>query len=160
MGILEFAMQMEKDSEQFYRDFASQTENKGLRTILNMLADEERKHLSIVEEMKTGMPTAVETNILDDVKNVFVEMKQTGTFLEPEITQIQLYTKAQGMEQKSVDFYKENAEQVKRQYQKALFLKLAEEEKKHYFLFENIIEFVSRPQTWLENAEFCHLEEY
>lgn len=35
-----------------------------------------------------------------------------------------------------------------------------EEEKKHYFLLDNIIEFVSRPEQWLENAEFYHLEEY
>jgi len=160
MGILEFAMQMEKDSEQFYCDFASQTENKGLRTILNMLADEEHKHFSIVEKMKTEMPTAVETNILDDVKNVFVEMKQTGTFLGPEITQIQLYTKAQDMERKSIDFYAEKVDEVPRADQRRWFVTLAEEEKKHYFLLENIIEFVSRPQTWLENAEFCHLEEY
>jgi rubrerythrin len=43
---------------------------------------------------------------------------------------------------------------------KEIFLKLADEEKKHYFLLENIIDFVSRPQKWLENAEFYHLDEY
>ena len=54
----------------------------------------------------------------------------------------------------------EKAQEVPEEYQKRIFLKLAEEEKKHYFLLENIIDFVSRPATWLENAEFCHLEEY
>ena len=44
--------------------------------------------------------------------------------------------------------------------QKDVFLKLADEEKKHYFLLGNIIEFISRPEHWLENAEFHHLEEY
>ena len=48
----------------------------------------------------------------------------------------------------------------KKNIKKRIFQKLAEEEKKHYFLLENIIQFVSRPETWLENAEFYHLEEY
>lgn len=68
--------------------------------------------------------------------------------------------KAQDIEKKSRDFYLDKCTIVELQYQKELFLKLAEEEKKHYFLLDNIIEFVSRPETWLENAEFCHLEEY
>jgi hypothetical protein len=37
---------------------------------------------------------------------------------------------------------------------------LADEEKKHMILMENLIEFVSRPDTWLENAEWYHLDEY
>jgi len=40
------------------------------------------------------------------------------------------------------------------------FKEIADEEKRHYFLLENIIQFVSRPKTWLEDAEFNHLEEY
>ena len=28
------------------------------------------------------------------------------------------------------------------------------------FLLENMLDFISRPQTWLENAEFNHLEDY
>jgi len=54
----------------------------------------------------------------------------------------------------------EKAHEVKEKYQEELFLRLAEEEKKHFFLLKNIVEFVSRPETWLENAEFYHLEEY
>jgi rubrerythrin len=54
----------------------------------------------------------------------------------------------------------EKANEVTEEYQKEIFQRLADEEKKHYFLLENIIEFVSRPETWLENAEFYHLEEY
>lgn len=37
---------------------------------------------------------------------------------------------------------------------------MAGEEKRHFFILENIIDFVSRPQSWLENAEFNKLEEY
>ena len=160
INIFEYAMQMEKDGEDYYRQLVQQTANKGMRTILTMLADEEVKHYNAVEKMKTEKPQIAETKILTDAKSVFVQIKESGESFDFDIKQTELYKKAQDIEEKSRDFYLEKANEVKEECQKGLFLKLADEEKKHYFLLENIIEFVSRPETWLENAEFYHLEEY
>jgi hypothetical protein len=41
-----------------------------------------------------------------------------------------------------------------------LFFLIAEEEKRHEFLLEHVLQFIARPQTWLENAEFNHLDQY
>ena len=160
VDILEYAMQMEKDGEDCYRQLAQQTANKGLKTILVMLADEEVKHYNAVEKMKTVKPRIAETTILTDAKNVFVQIKESGESFDFDTTQIWLYRKARDIEKESRDFYLEKADKVAEEYQKELFLRLAEEEKKHYFLLDNIIEFVSRPEQWLENAEFYYLEEY
>ncbi len=160
MDIFEYAMQMEKDGEDYYRQLAQQTENKGLKTILTILADEEVKHFNTVKKMKTEKPQMVETTILSSAKNIFVQLKESDEKFGSDIEQKDLYVKAQDIEKKSQDFYLEKANEVKGEYQKDIFLKLAEEEKKHYFLLENIIEFISRPETWLENAEFNHLDEY
>jgi rubrerythrin len=160
MDIFEYAMQMEKDGEAYYRQLAQQTTNKGLKTILTMLADEEVKHYNTIEKIKTAKPHMAETTILTDAKNVFAQIQESGESFDFDLEQIELYRKAQDIEKKSQDFYLEKASQVEEEYQKDIFLRLADEEKKHYFLLENIIEFVSRPETWLENAEFYHLEEY
>lgn len=160
MNILEYAMQMEKDGEEYYRQLAQQTTNNGLKTILTMLADEEVKHYNTIEKMKTAKPQMAETAILTDAKNVFIQLRESTEKFDFGIRQTELYKKAQDIEKKSQDFYLEKANEVKKEYQKEIFLRLADEEKKHYFLLENIIEFVSRPETWLENAEFYHLEEY
>ncbi len=158
--IFEYAMQMEKDGEDYYRQLAQQTANKGLKTILVMLADEEVKHYNAIERMQTAEAHMAETTILTDAKNIFAQIKESGESFDFDIKQTELYKKAQDIEEKSRDFYLEKANEVKEECQKGLFLKLAEEEKKHYFLLDNIIEFVSRPEHWLENAEFYHLEEY
>ena len=92
--------------------------------------------------------------------NVFAQIKESGESFDFDLGQIELYRKAQDLEQKSVDFYCEKANEVDHEYQKEIFLTLFDEEKKHYALLENIIEFISRPKTWLENAEFCRLDEY
>ena len=160
MNIFEYAMQMEKDGENYYRQLVQQTANKGLKTILTMLADEEVKHYNAIEKMKTEELQMTDATILADAKNVFVQIKESDENFAFDIKQTELYKRAQDIEKKSREFYLEKANEVQEKYQKELFLRLAEEEKKHYFLLENIIEFVSRPETWLENAEFFHLEEY
>jgi len=160
MDIFEYAMQMEKDGEQYYRTLVEQTENKGLRTIFTELANDEVKHYKVIEKMRNEASEMVDTNILADAQNIFQEMKESGQSFDFDVKQIDIYRQAQQVEQKSRDFYLDKADEIKEPYQRELFLKLAEEEKKHYFILENIIEFVSRPETWLENAEFYHLEEY
>jgi rubrerythrin len=160
MDMFEYAMQMEKDGEQYYRTLVEQTQNKGLRTIFTALADDEVKHYKVIAKMRDEASEMMETTILADAQNVFQEMKESGQSFDFDVKQIDIYRQAQQIEQQSWDFYLDKADEIGQPYQRELFLKLAEEEKKHYFILENIIAFVSRPETWLENAEFYHLEEY
>ena len=44
-------MQMEKDGEAYYRDLAEKTSDAGVRTILLAMADEERRHWQILDNM-------------------------------------------------------------------------------------------------------------
>jgi len=44
--------------------------------------------------------------------------------------------------------------------QRALIHRIAKEEKRHAVVLENIIEMILRPEQWVENAEFNHMEEY
>lgn len=160
MNIFEYAMQMEKDGEDYYRQLAQQTANKGLQTILTMLADEEVKHYNVLERMQTKEPHMEDATILTDAKNIFVQLKGSDESFDFDIQQTDLYKKARNIEKESRDFYAEKANEVTEEYQKEIFLRLADEEGKHCFLLDNLIEFVSRPAYWLDNAEFCRLEEY
>jgi rubrerythrin len=153
-------MEKEKYSEDYYRRLAGKSNNKGLETVFNMLADEEAKHYKIVSDMKEDIaPDLAETTVLSDAKDVFAKMRESVQNFNLDASQTELYRKALKIEKQSRDFYLEKADEVEKT-QKEIFLKLADEEKKHYFLLENIIDFVSRPKTWLENAEFYHLDEY
>lgn len=160
MNIFEFAMEKEKYSEDYYRQLAGKSNNKSLETVFNMLADEEAKHYKIVSDMKEGVaPDLAETAVLSDAKDVFAKMRESTQGFNFDVSQTELYRKARKIEKQSQDFYLEKANEAEKT-QKEIFLKLADQEKKHYFLLENIIDFVSRPETWLENAEFYHLDEY
>ncbi|MHC4726787.1 MAG: ferritin family protein [Planctomycetota bacterium] len=158
-NIFDFAMQMEKDGEEYYRQLAQQASNKGMKTILTLLADEEVKHYNVIEKIKTQQAEIAESEILTDAKNIFVQIKESGESFDFNINQEELYKKARDIEKKNRDFYVEKANEVTENYQKELFLKLAIEEQKHYVLLDNIIDFISRPEQWLENAEFFHLDD-
>jgi rubrerythrin len=154
-------MEKEQLSEQYYRELAQKAPHKGLVSILTMLADEEHGHFEVVSKMRKGVPAGVaDTILLTNAKTIFAKMRQSREKFKFGDSQIDLYKKAQDIEKDSRSFYFQKAKQVTDPSHKAIFNKLAEEENKHYFLLENIIEFVSRPQTWLENAEFHHLEQY
>jgi rubrerythrin len=160
MNIFDYAMQMEKESENYYLNLAKQSKSKGMATIFNMLAVEEAKHNRMLGEMKTKTDIKFgNTNLLSDAKAVFAKMADNEK-LDFSFEQLDVYRKAQEIETKSKKYYAQKADEVEDNYQKSVFTKLAKEEDKHYFLLENIIDFVSRPETWLENAEWHHLEEY
>jgi len=162
MNIYKYAMKMEKDGENYYRELAGKTSDIGLQTLLKMLADDEAKHYNIIEKMmKTDVSIElVETDILESAKNIFVKIKGKKQVFDFDLPEINLYRHAWKIEEKSHKFYIEMGDKVEIESQRKIFLKLAEEEKKHMFLLENLIEFVSRPETWIENAEFNHLDEY
>jgi len=165
MNIYEFAMKMEQDGEAFYREMAAQTSAEGVQRILNMLADDEVKHYNVVKQMRdqAAAPQMEDTAILSQARNVFEQM-QGQTFATGQLVhggpQIEVYREAQEIERKSREFYQEKADEVSSPTHRELMLRIAQEENRHYFLLDHMIEFVNRPQTWIEDAEFNHLEEY
>jgi len=162
MNIYKFAMKMEKDSENYYSELANKTGDVGLQNILKMLANDEVKHYNIIEQMmKTDVSAELaESSILENAKDIFVKIKGKNPVFDFDLTQVDFYRKAQEMEEKSYKFYMEVSDKAKIESKRKIFLKLAGEEKKHMFLLENLVEFVSRPETWIENAEFNHLDDY
>lgn len=160
MNIYDFAMQMEQDQESLYRKLSAGTAAPGVQRILNMLADDEAKHYQIVRQLKANAPTPemASTEILSGARTIFAAMQ--GQAFDLEGLQIEVYRQAQSLEQQSRDFYREKASEAQDPSHKELLLKLADEEQRHYFLLDHMIEFVNRPRTWIEDAEFNHLEAY
>jgi rubrerythrin len=103
-------------------------------------------------------PGMAQTTVLADAKNVFAQMQ--GKSFDLGGLQVDLYHQAQEIEQQARTFYEERADQVTDPSAKTILLKIADEERRHYFLLDHIIEFMNRPRTWMQNAEFTHLDEY
>ena len=164
MNIYEYALQMEKDGEEFYRELAENCQVKGIKTILIMLANEEVKHFNIIAQMQkhAGKSPSAKTKVLENVKNVFASMKEEKADLFFDASDLAAYRKAVDIEEMSLKFYQDKAAETGDKEEKQIFLRLAGEEHKHFRIMEYIVEFVARPEPgkWLENAEWHHLDEY
>lgn len=165
MNIYQFAMQMEKDGEKYYRQLAKTCPVSGLARIFIMLAEEEIKHYYVVERLsqKEHKFQLGKARILENVKNVFVSMQAANEELHIDATTaVTQYRKACGIEEMSQNFYQEKARDVEDEQERQIFVQLAKEEETHLRILEFIVEFVSRPEpgNWLENAEWHHFDEY
>ncbi len=159
MNILDQAMEIEKEGESLYRQFALEAPDKGMKNIFTWLANQERKHYGIFQKMKEGQQApVVESVIVRDVKEIFESWKDASVCIDVKTTQADLYRRALALEIKSVSAYEKNAGLVPSP-QKEIFLKIAAEEKRHQWIVENIIEYITKPEVWVENAEFSHLDE-
>ncbi len=163
MNVLEYAMQMEKDGEKYYRELAVKAVNPGLKNIFIHLAENEVDHYDILKTMKESSNyNFKETKILELSKNIFIKIKEQNEDLSGiNMSQKEVYEKALEIEKQSIDYYEDlEIKEVESNVQKEIIMRIKEEEKQHYFLIENIIDFISNPNTWLENAEWNHLAEY
>ena len=163
--IFDYALDMERQGEEFYRKMGEQTANKGLQKVCNRLADEEAKHFAWVEAMRARAIPEVEGGTFHkDVKTIFesLDPKEEAGKLQGQNEQIALYKKALELEKKSRDFYRRKKKEASTVQAEQLLERLAREEETHAKILESIIEFVSKPQpgNWLENAEWYHHDKY
>lgn len=160
MDIFRFAIQMEKDGEEYYRQLAEKAVHPGIQGVLNQLAADEVKHVEAIARIQEQTGVFAGTTVLQDAKNVFQQIRDCDDKFDLAGDEEAAYRQAVELEQKSIGFYLDQLEQADDPAHKVLFQKLAEEEKKHYHLMSNLVDFVASPKSWLEDARFTRLDEY
>lgn len=160
--IYEFALEFEKENREFYEECAGGTNDETLKNVFEELAAEEAKHEKIVQALADDRNvTSVKSDINMKAKDAFDKIAEN--FDEKDLMpegQVDIYKKAKELEIKSKNFYKEHAEKSNNATVAKVFNELSAEEKKHEEILDNIITMVNRPNTWLDDAEWYHLEEY
>jgi len=164
--VFEFAMQMEQDGKAYYEKMASETDVPALKKILTGLADDEQRHYNIFKLLKDnhgndlGELAGKTTLITSTTKNVFQELKDSSADVIPQENVIAVWKQAQDVEKKSEDFYREKAREVDDPKGKEMLIRIADEEAKHWNVIESVLQFLNKPNTYLENAEFSNLDDF
>jgi len=159
MNAYDYAMQLEKEGEIFYRQLAEEANHEGLSKIFTMLANEEVKHYKMFQKLSKNSDTVTipTMEVFKEAKEVFAEMSKDAVAYSYEDQQIDFYRRAIKTEDKAYEQYLDKANEMTNLQHKEIFLKIAEEELKHKELLENILEYVEQPSTWLESAEFNNI---
>ena len=160
MDIFEFAMEKEQLAHETYKKLAEACPSDSLKGILNLLAAEELTHVEMVRALQQSRSVEIpKTELLGEAKTIFQKIKAREDF-DFNITESDLYRKARQIELDARDYYQTRADETDDEALKKILIRLAEEEQKHYVLVDSLCQFVERPQSYLENAEFNHLSDY
>jgi rubrerythrin len=157
MDIFDVAIAIEKEGEAIYRTFANETSDRGAAHIFTWLANQEKKHGELFQELKvSGSAPVEESPALKGIRDIFAGWKETRARLMVKEPQVELYRQALDVEKRSAQFYEEAAHAATSDSARSAFLRIAAEEKTHQEILENVIEFITKPDFWAENAEFGH----
>ncbi|MBN1211681.1 MAG: ferritin family protein, partial [candidate division Zixibacteria bacterium] len=145
---------------------AAATKNPEQKKIFLMLAEEEQRHYRIFKNLKEGqLGTAKEfaanrAKTVSITKNLFQKIAEEGkNSLFGDDTRA-LWKEAIGIEEKSEKMYREAAAKEKDPERKKLFNKIADEEKNHIYLIDNMLSFMSDPQTFIESNQFASFKSW
>ncbi len=160
MNVFDFALRMEEESREHYEKLASTARSEELKTIFNLLADSERQHHEHLSLLKEGTePKLAQSVALDRVKDRVLALVENVVpdGLESDYDG---YRHAIKTEEASIRLYEELAEQEVNTAAAHLLRQIADEERQHLEMVENIYDFVESPQTYLAWGEFSNLREY
>ena len=158
MNPYDFAIQMSRDGEKFFRTLTKQVKRPGLRKILVTLATDQATHRRHFEKMKKagGMSLSDASNLTDAVNPFAKRLKRLvrGERLDENLPPAELYRRGQELDKECEDFYRKRAARVKNPRLKQALLGVAEEQRKHHITLEHLINFILEPQQGLEDAEW------
>lgn len=162
MNPLKIATELEERSKIIYLSLAQRCLNhEGIKKILLMLADDHAHHAQVFSSMikQTASPVR-DTQSFKSVRQIFRDMQVKQETFSCDMEQLQLYEEAKKETEKKKQFYSDLHKELTSDEHKSLLIKIIKEEEKQILFLDNIIEMVNRPNTWIENAEFNHLDEY
>lgn len=159
MDIFTIAIQLEQEGARFYEELASISQTKGLKSIFTMLAKDEKNHEKVFTSLKKkSVPAMVPSSVADEAKAIFKDFNKDDYLKEA--PQVSMYEKALEIEQRSIDLYSAHLDEVENAEAQSAVKIIIQEEKKHLATLEELVKLVSRPQRWVEDAEFGVREDY
>ena len=160
MDPLEFAMQMERDGKAFYEKAAADAPNAEVKKILLTLAEEEERHYRIFRSLREGSTVAARREMdnraetVTIARNLFQQMADKGeTTLYGEDARA-VWKEAQKIEKKSEDMYREEAAKTTDEDRRELLGRIADEEKNHIYLIDNMLSFMTDPQSFVDSTQY------
>jgi rubrerythrin len=160
MDIIDFALQMELDGRTFYEQSAAKASHPELKKILLNLADEEQRHYLFFKRLKEGNERNAAAELeagsptLDLNRTLFRQMAQQGKQASFGDDVRKVWTEALKIEEKVEQMYREEAAKETDATRKKLLSRIADEEKSHVYLIDNMLAFMSDPSGFADSANF------
>lgn len=155
MNVYEYAMKIEKEGEEYYRELAEKSTDVGLNRVFTLLADQEVKHYAALKKMSRndGFDIKDYASFDEEEKTIYAILKENKGNGFP-MDQIAYYEDAIAHEDEMASYYFTKAGESKSEAEKFILNTIGEEEAKHKEILENILEYIREPVNAACSAEF------
>jgi rubrerythrin len=161
MNIFDCAIKMEEEARMCYEELAAAATVPELKNLFTILAASEQEHRDALIKMKgDAKPSKTQFKALQEAACVFRPLLSKREIMAELKNDPDAYLLVVKEEEKGIGFYVELAEQAKDEGVREILLMIAEEERKHLSIVENIYAFVESPKNFLAWGEFSNLKEY
>lgn len=161
MDSFDVVMRTDLQGKACYDNLAGSTKVPGLHTVFTGLSADEQKHCDVLRALKAGKPLPMtNSGMLDRAKRVVLELMGNAERYSRLREDLDGYQFALKIEAESVRLYEEMAKKEQNAEIAQLLLQIANEEKQHYNIMENIYDFVMQPRhylQWRESGKLPHL---
>lgn len=155
MNIVECAIKMEKEARIHYEGLAESTNVEELKRLFTLLAASEEEHLAALMKLKEGLSQARDDfSKFSEGVCVFRPLLDKTKLQEELESDPDAYQHVVKEEEESIRLYEEIAAETTDPRIREVISKLADEERRHLKIVENIYSFVEDPRTYLEWVEF------
>ncbi|MBU5614697.1 ferritin-like domain-containing protein [Geomonas azotofigens] len=161
MNVFDCAIKMEEEARGYYQQLAESAGTEELKNLFTLLAQAEQEHHDALVELKAGITSR---------KSQFEALREAACLFKPLLAKREqmaalkkdpdAYQMVTRQEQKSITFYEELAAQTKDDEARKIVLSIADEERRHLSIVENIYSFVESPKNFLAWGEFSNIQEY
>jgi len=158
--IIEYAMQMELDGKAFYEKHAAMTSQPELKKILLQLAEEEQKHYQFFKTLKGGNHVEAEAQMTSrpstilSSRNLFQQMTEQNGAASFGAEARAVWNQALKIEEKAERLYRDEAARETDPDRRKLLHRIADEEKTHVYLIDNILSYMVDPQGFMDSANY------
>lgn len=153
MNALEFAINMELDSEKFYREQAERYASNGLQTICNIMAEEEKNHADILTNNLVDLQyESIDPEQYSKLQYVFKDMGYFKSKIRKTMNQLEFYWSAMDLELDSIDLYTNLTQNSADTKEREMFEFILEQRKYHYSILDELLKILRYSEDWVESA--------
>ncbi len=157
MKAVETAIRMEEDAIGFYTDAAGKTAHPFGKRMFQSFVLDEKRHLEMLREILRGLDIDIrQGDPVEAVKTIFETLKaEMMERVGAEADELAALKTALDMEKEGHEFYRRAAAEAGDEKERALFQRLAFEEKRHHDILLNTHAFLTDTGNWFMWDEFA-----
>jgi rubrerythrin len=161
MNILECTIKMKQETRAHYERLAEAVTEKELKQLFSLLASAEDEHIEKLRALNGTMSKAEQSaaSAFDESVCVFSPHIDPRHLAESLRNDPDAYRHVVKEEEEAIEFFDQLKNQADSEQMKKVCQALADKEREHLTMLENIYFFVEEPRTYLEWGEFSPRKE-